>query len=286
MGRFRDKMDADLKLAGHSESTRRKYIDLASRFVKHFMVPPNQLGETEVRAFLLFLLEERKVAVGTYQTYLGALKFLYRVTLGQPEVVSRLRWPHRTRRHPEVLTRQEVQRVLDASPTPFWRMFFTTSYATGLRRFEVAALKASDIDANAGLVRVRCGKGGKSRVVMLDPTLLLGLREHWRSYGLPGPYLFPARRPPPEVGWSNHPVAISTATNRFQDAVAAARIGRKVTLHGLRHSFATHLLEDGVDLHTIQCLLGHATIETTTIYTQVRTDRIRATPSPLSKLTA
>lgn len=282
MGRFRDKMDADLKLAGRSVSTREKYIDCARRFVKHFRVPPDQLSEEHVRSFLLFLMEQRKVAVGTYLTYLGAIKFLYRITLGRPEVVAELPWPSRPRSRPEVLTRPEVARVLDGASSPFWRAFFTTAYATGLRRFEVAALRASDIDAGAGLVRVANGKGGKAREVMLDRELLLTLRRHWSQHHLRGPFLFPARTP--SGGWADHAVAPNVASAAFQEAVSAAQIGRRVTLHGLRHSFATHLLEDGVDLCTIQCLLGHANIDTTTIYTQVRTDRIRATPSPLATL--
>ena len=284
MGRFRDKMDADLKLAGRSESTRLAYIHCARLFVKHWMRAPETLGEEEVRTFLLFLTDERKVSVGRYIQYLAAVKFLFGVTLGRPEVVAGIPWPQVKRRRVEVLTHDEVRRVLDAAPNVFWRAFFTTAYATGLRRMEVAKLRAADIDATAGLVRVANGKGGKARVVMLDPELLLTLRAHWKHHHLPGPWLFPAQTPCPPRTWSDHPVDLKTASSTFQRALNTAKIPRRVTLHGLRHSFATHLLEDGVDLHTIQCLLGHADIKTTTIYTEVRTDRICATPSPLAKL--
>ncbi len=284
MGHFRDRMDADLKLAGRSESTRRKYIASAKLFVKHFMLPPDQLGEEHVRAFLLDLRENRKVAVGTYLIYLGALKFLYAQTLRRPDVVAGLPWPSRPRRSPEVLSRAEVCRVLEATTSPFWRVFFTIGYATGLRRFEVLALRAADIDTAAGLVRVVNGKGGKARVVMLDPGLLDTLRQHWARHHLPGPWLFPARLR--GGGWADRPAEPRAASEAFRTAAVAAKINRRVVLHGLRHSFATHLLEDGVDLLTIQCLLGHADIETTTVYTHVRTDRIRATPSPLAKLRA
>lgn len=151
----------------------------------------------------------------------------------------------------------------------------------GLRRMEVAALRAADIDSASGLIRVAHGKGDKARAVMLDPELLATLRQHWREHRLPGPWLFPARS---GRSWADHPVNLSQASRTFQDIVREVGIGRRVTLHSLRHAFATHLLEDGVGLYTLQQLLGHDSLETTRRYTQVRTDRIRATPSPLSKL--
>lgn len=283
MGRLRDKMNADLKLAGRSERTRTEYIGCAVLFVKFHRRPPEALGEREVRQFLLFLAEQRKLSVGRYLQYLGALKFLYGVTLGRPEVVAGIPWPKMKRRRPDVLTREEVACVLDAAPTLYWRAFLTTAYAAGLRRMEVAALRAPDIDSRSGLLRVACGKGGKAREVMLDPTLLTTLREHWRHHRLPGPWLFPARA---RKEWADHPVSLDQASAAFRDALATAGIERRITLHGLRHAFATHLLEDGVDLYTLQHLLGHDRIETTTRYTLVRTDRIRATPSPLAKLRA
>ena len=283
MGRLRDKMDADLRLAGRSESTRAHYVGCAFLFVKHYRRPPEEMGETEVKEFLLFLKEERKLSMGRYIQYVAALRFLYEVTLARPEVVATLPWPKLRPRLPEVLSRDEVVRVLNAARSPFWRAFFTTAYATGLRRCEVSALQARDIDSSAGLIRVRQGKGGKPRTVMLDPTLLGVLRKHWRHHRLPGPWLFPARA---GSGWADHPVDKHRASDAFRAARVSAGIDRPVTLHGLRHSFATHSLEDGVDLRTIQCLLGHGRIETTTLYTRVRTDLIRATPSPLAKLGA
>jgi site-specific recombinase XerD len=274
-------MNADLKLAGRSESTRVQYIGCVFRFVKYHMRTPEEMGEREVRQFLLFLAEDRKISGGYYLQQLGALKFFYGVTLGRPEVVAGIPWPKVKRRRPDVLTRDEVARVLDSAPTPYWRAFLTTAYAAGLRRMEVAALRVPDIDSHSGLLRVACGKGGKPREVMLDPALLATLREHWRQHHLPGPWLFPARA---RDGWADHPVDLGQASAAFRKALAAAHIERRITLHGLRHAFATHLLEDGVDLYTLQQLLGHDRLETTTRYTLVRTDRIRATPSPLAKL--
>jgi site-specific recombinase XerD len=282
MGHLRDRMAADLVLAGRAKSTRLKYIGYAAAFVKHFMRSPEQLGEADVRAWLLHLLEVRHLSIGAYLQYLGALKFLYRVTLQRPEVVDAIPWPKQPRSRPDVPTRPEVVRILDAAHSPFWRAFFTTAYAAGLRRMEVAALCASHVDSASGLLRVARGKNDKPREVMLDPELLVLLRQHWREHRLPGPFLFPARTR--FGGWADHPVALGQASDAFHRAVQAAQLGRRVTLHGLRHAFATHLLEDGVDLYTIQLLLGHERLETTTVYTRVRTDQIRATPSPLQKL--
>jgi integrase/recombinase XerD len=281
MGHIRDRMDADLRLAGRSESTRSHYIGCAKAFVKHFMRPPEQLGEKEVRQFLLHL-RARKLSVGRYLQYLGSLKFLFGITLGRPEVTDRIPWPRQHRRRPDIMTREEVARVLDAARTPYWRVFLTTAYAAGLRRMEVAALGAQDIDREARLIRVAHGKGDKKREVMLDPELYQQLREHWKSHVLPGPLLFPARQ---RGGWADHPVNLGQASAAFREAADAAKLTRcRMTLHSLRGAFATHLFEDGVDIFTIQQLLGHERLETTGRYAIVRTDRIRETPSPLSKL--
>lgn len=287
MGRLRNAMDADLKLAGLAVSSRKKYLNCAENFVKFYGRSPLRLGAPDVVQYLVHLREERRVAPGTYLVYLGAVSFLYRVTLRRPEVVDGLPWPKSRPRRPDVLTRPEVAQVLDAAPSLYWRAFLTTSYATGLRRMEVAALKAEDIDARSGLIRARCTKGGGAREVMLDRGLLVTLRQHWRHHRLPGPWLFPAREGKGEgKGWADRPVNLRQASAAFREAIEAAGITRPIRLHGLRHAFATHLLEDGVDLCTLQRLLGHSDIATTSLYTQVRTDRIRATPSPLVNLRA
>jgi integrase/recombinase XerD len=283
MGRIRDRMDADLRLAGRSESTRKKYIGCARLFVKHFMRSPDLLGEDEVRQFLL-LLRDRPISVGYYLQFLGALKFMFGVTLGRPEVTDRIPWPRMHRRRPNILTREEVSRVLGSARNGYWRVFLTTAYAAGLRRMEVAGLRAQDIDRKANLIRVTHGKGDKTREVMLDPALYHLLRGHWVFHALPGPWLFPARLPR-GGGWADHPVNLGQASAAFREAADAAKITRcKVTLHSLRSAFATHLFEDDVDIFTIQQLLGHERLETTGRYAVVRTDRIRSTPSPLSKL--
>lgn len=285
MGHLRDRMLDDLKLAGRAESTRACYIGCAKRFVKWVGRSPDQVGEDEVRRFLLHLVEERKLSTGAQLAYHGALRFLFTVTLRKPEVVEAIPWPRLRRRRVDVLTRDEVRRIIEAAPSPYWKTLFATAYAAGLRRMEVVALRAEHIDSKAGLIRVVDGKGGKNRDVMLDPLLLAALRRHWKAEAVPGPWLFPARASR-AGGWLDRPVSRGQASRVFRRAQQAAKIVRSkhITLHGLRHAFATHLLEDGVDPITLQVLLGHERIETTTRYAHVRTDRIRATPSPLQKL--
>jgi site-specific recombinase XerD len=280
MGHIRDRMDADLRLAGRSESTRRKYIGYARLFVKYFHRSPELLGEDEVRQFLLHL-RERNLSDGAFLQYLGALKFLFGVTLRRPEVTDGIPWPKVPRRKPAVLTHDEVVRVFAHAKTPFWRMFLVTAYAAGLRRREAAHLRSDNIDATAGLIHILHGKGDKPRDVMLDPELLVQLRAHWRAHHLRGPWLFPARS---RTGWADHPVHLEQASAAFRAAADRAGLTRRMTLRSLRTAFATHLLEDGTDVFTLQQLLGHERLETTSQYAQVRTDRIRATPSPLSKL--
>jgi integrase len=273
-------MNADLILAGLAESTRAVYMDCAVAFAKYFHRSPLELGSEEVRSYLLFLREGRGLSTGRYRQYLAALRFLYRVTLRRPDVTDGIPWPLARHTKLTVLTRVEVARVIDLAPSPFWRVFFTVAYATGLRRSEVAALTVRDIDADSGLVHVRHGKGGIPRVVMLDPGLLALLRGHWRRHRCPD-WLFPA---PDHARWSTRQVRGKAASDAFRKAARAAKLPPRTTLHDLRHAFATHLLEDGVDLATIQQLLGHGSIETTSAYLHVRTDRIRATQSPLAKL--
>jgi integrase len=281
MGHLRDRMDADLRLAGRSESTRKHYMGCATLFVKHIRRSPEEVGAAEVRTFLLSLVEERKLSRGRYLQYLAALKFLYGVTLGRPEVVAGIPYPKHRPARPTVMTREEIARVFAAAQTPFWRTYFMTAYAAGLRRMEVAGLRAVDIDSRSQLIRIVNGKGGKAREVMLDPELLQILRTHWRFYALPGPWLFPARA---MFGWADHPINLQQASNEFRTTRIRAKISRPVTLHSLRHSFATHLLEDGGNVFVLQQVLGHAQLETTRGYVRVGTEHIRITPSPFVKL--
>jgi integrase len=248
------------------------------------------MGEAEVRAWLTYLLEERRVSRSTYRVHYAALFFLYAFTLARPEVMAKIPRLGRDWRKPaRVLTLTEVRRLLDAAPTPMARTAFVTAYGAGLRISEVANLQVGDVRSRDGLLVVREGKGGKSRVTMLGPALLHELREHWSRSRPPGPWLFPGRITPPGARcsvWADRPVTRHTISNWFRKAVRAAGLHGHVTFHALRHSFATHLLERNVDVRTIQVLLGHADLATTTRYTHVRPDLIRATTSPLDALLA
>jgi site-specific recombinase XerD len=235
------------------------------------------MGEPEVRAFLLYLCEELKLHPSTLRTYLAGISFLYAVTLGRPEVVSRIPWPRNTRhRLPDVLSLAEVERLLGAVDTLKHRAVITTAYGAGLRITEACSLKVGDIDSARGLIHVRDGKCGRDRFVMLAEQLLIGLREYWRLARPGGPYLFPGRHRD-----FISPRAVSKALAK---AVAVVHIRKRVTTHTLRHSFATHLLEAGESIRVIQALLGHSSIRTTARYTHVSADQISRTKSPLDRI--
>jgi integrase len=246
------------------------------------------VGQTEARAFLLYLRQETKLSARTYSNYLAALCFLYRQTLARPEVVEGIPFPRVPRAQVAVPTVDEVRAILNCAPTPFVRTMFETTYGCGLRASEVCALQAGDIDSAHGLIHVRHGKGDKPRSVMLGDRLLTALRRHWRIYNLRGPWLFPRRAPRDQRTsgsiWADAPVYRTWLSGHFLWARRAAGLKRRITLHGLRHAFATHLLEHGVDIAVLRVLMGHTDIATTAHYASVRTDLLRTTPSPLDLL--
>lgn len=270
----RDRMMNDLALAGYAESTQSKYLDAADSLVKYHWRCPSELGQDEVRAWV-----DDRMARGKSPQWLrgqfAGVKFLYTKTLGRPEVVAFLSWPKDPQRLPTVLSADEVRRVLRALELPKYRVFFTTVYATGLRISEACRLETSDIDAERGVIRVR-GKGDKERLVTLKPRLLLILRAYWAFERPPAPWLFAART-------GNH-LCAPTARTALLRATAKAGLGKHVTPHVLRHSFATHLLESGTDLRVIQVLLGHESIASTTRYLKVSTKLLSQANSPLDGL--
>ena len=282
-----ERLAADLQLAGKSASTVVTYCDNVRRFEGWVGRPASEVGEAEVRAFLLHL-RDRHVAVRTYKVYLAALCFMFRKTLRRPEVVDGLPSPKTPRTQVMVPTVAEVRSILRCASSPFVRSMFEAAYACGLRASEVCALQSGDIDSQHGLVHVRHGKGDKARVVMLGDRLLTGLRQHWRLHHLPGPWLFPQRLPllAQERGtiWDDQAVGRQWLGRRFLAARRAADIRRPITLHGLRHAFATHLLEHGVDTAILRVLMGHVDIATTAHYATVRTNVLASTPSPLDLL--
>lgn len=279
MGTLRNRMQADLRLRRYSPCTEKGYLRCCFHFAKHFMRPPAELGEEEIRSFLVHLVAVQKVSPSVQKMYVAGLKFLYGVTLNRPEVVARIPWPKLPKTLPDVLSPAEVAQVLGAVASPKYRLIITTAYAAGLRISEACGLASADLDPGRQVLHVRSGKGNQDRYVMLSPVLLAGLRDYWQAELPPGPLLFPGPDPDRPVG----PEAVRKALRR---AVSSLALAKRVSPHTLRHSFATHLLEAGIALPVIQALLGHRSIRTTARYTQISTHLIAATPSPLDHLPA
>lgn len=277
MGQLRDRMEQDLILRKLSPATRRNYLLYCRKFAGHYGRSPEELGEAEIRAFLLYLIQVEQVSYPTYRQILASLKFLYCVTLGRAWEVERIPFPRRPRHaFPEVVERDQLTRLFGALKSPKYRALFLTCYAAGLRISEACALRVEDIDSRRMVIRVRYAKGSKQRYTMLSPQLLIALREYWKK-ARPPEWLFPGQGKSPFI-------SSETARQVFRAARDQVGLGRWCTPHTLRHSFATHLLENGTELVVIQALLGHDSIRTTTTYAHVRTDHIAAVVSPLDSL--
>lgn len=277
MVRLRDKMREDLELRGFSVATSEAYVRCARSFVEHFHRPPAKLGAGEVRSYLLHLLQERRAAPGTVNVYAAAIGFLYRVTLKRPEVVAevvRMKTPMRLPRFP---SGPEVARLLVALPTARLQAMAMLAYGAGLRVSEIVRLETTDIDAKRMVIHVREAKRGRARYVMLSPRLLSTLRAYWKAAKLSGPRLFAGRHP-------GTPLDRTAIHKAFSKAARKAGLGKSLGPHALRHGFATHMLERGTDLRTLQVLLGHASMKSTAIYLHITTARVQALCSPLDNL--
>jgi site-specific recombinase XerD len=269
-------MIQDMQLRNFAPRTITVYVNCVARFARHFGKPPEVLGPDDVRAYLLHLIEHRHVSWGYYNLHLQALRFLYNVTLGRPAVLAHVACPRRPKRLPVVLSPDELARFFAAVRSLKHRATLMTAYAAGLRVAEVAALRVSDIDSQRMVLRVQQGKGRKDRYVMLSPKLLDLLRAYWKA-ARPRTWLFPNRG-------GDGPITTGAVMKACRQARRASGLEKHVTVHTLRHSFATHLLEAGTDLRTIQVLLGHDSPRTTAVYTHVSPAAVRATVSPLDRL--
>jgi site-specific recombinase XerD len=267
MGKLCDKMTQDLQLRGYATSTIERYIDCSRAFAKYHMRSPEEMGEPEVRQFLLHLLLERKTGPATRKMHVAAIKFLYQQTLGRPEVATAIPWPKTDQKLPDILSGSEVDAVLAAIKDVKHRAVVLTTYGAGLRVSEVCALKASDIDSKRMLIHVRHGKGARDRYAPLAKQVLGTLRLYFKQQRPVGPDLFPGVTP-------------KAVRKSLHDAARAAGLHKRVTPHVLRHTFATHLLELGTDIRVIQMLLGHRSIRTTTRYARVTDRHLQATTSP------
>jgi integrase/recombinase XerD len=280
MVRLRDRMREDLELRGFRPNTVEKYICCARRFVEHFGRPPGKLGAAEVRLYLLHLIHEVKAAPGTVNVYSGAIRFLYAVTLRRPEVVADVVYMKKPMlRLPRVLSGPEVTRLLAVISTPWVRVAVMLAYGAGLRVSEILGLEIQDIDAKRMVIHIRGAKRGRERHVMLSPRLLVALRAHWKHAKPSGPRLFAGRDP-------SEAIHRGTVYKVIRKAARAAGIAARLGPHALRHSFATHMLEAGTDLRTLQVLLGHASMRSTAVYLHITTARLQSLRSPLDDLGA
>ncbi len=273
---LRQRMLEDLQLRNYSPTTIRIYLHEITEFARHFRTPPDQLDAEHIRRYQIFLIKEKKVSQSTFVQVVCALRFFYTHTLHRKITIDRIPFPRRERKLPLILSRDEVQALLEAPRNLRHRTMLAIMYASGLRVSEVARLKVADIDRTRNVIWVRSGKGRKDRQALLAPKLRDLLRCYWRSER-PTDWLFPSSDPSQPIS----PKAIFLACRK---AAQLAGIAKSVHPHSLRHAFATHLLEAGVDLRTIQTLLGHADLTTTARYLQVSDVSVRATTSPLESL--
>jgi integrase/recombinase XerD len=273
---LRQRMIQDMQLRTFAPGTVSVYVNCIARFARHFGKSPELLGPEDVRAYLLHLIEQRRPSWSYYNQNLHALRFLFNVTLGRDWVLEHIACPKQPKRLPVVLSPNELTRFFAAIAGLKYRAVLMTAYAAGLRVSEVAAFRVEDIDSHRMVIRVQQGKGRKDRYVMLSPKLLELLRTYWKA-ARPRTWLFPGRDP-------NRPITASAVIKACRRARRAAGLEKRVTVHTLRHSFATHLLEAGTDLRTIQVLLGHHSPRTTAVYTHVSPAAVRSTTSPLDRL--
>jgi site-specific recombinase XerD len=275
---LRQRMTDDLRLRNRSPRTIKSYLAQVASFAKYFKRSPELLGPEEIRQYQVHLVNVRQVSWSTFNQAVCALRFFYRITLSRDWVVEHLPFPRRAKQLPVVLSPEEVKRFLDSIRSLKYRAILMTAYAGGLRLSEVANLRVRDIDSSRMMIRIEQGKGRKDRYVMLAPKLLEVLRQYWRAER-PGEWLFPGRSP-------DQSLCVTGIQKACRQAGIDAGLSKRVTVHTLRHSFATHLLEAGTNIRVIQTLLGHSSVSTTQRYTYVSEKTVRATESPLELLAA
>jgi site-specific recombinase XerD len=272
---LRQRMLEDMRMRNLAANTQEAYVRVVAQFALHHNKSPDLLGSEEVRAFLLHLVRDRRVAPSTFNQARCALRFFYQVTLGRDCVPGRIVCQKERKSLPVVLSHDEVRQLFAAAGRLKTRAMLMTLYAAGLRVSELVHLKVADIDSARMAIRVCQGKGGKDRYVMLAQALLPVLREYWRAHR-PRDLLFP--------GEDEQPLRCGSVYGTCRSVARRAGLTKNVSPHTLRHTFATHLLEAGTDIRTIQALLGHRSLRTTALYTYVALDKVAATRSPLDLL--
>jgi integrase/recombinase XerD len=279
---LRQRMIEDMNLRNLAPRTVQVYVERVAKFAQHYGKSPEKLGAADVRAYLVHLVHNRHVSWSYYNQALCALRFVYNITLGKDWILKSIVCPKQEKKLPVVLSPAEVSQFFQAITNLKHRAILMTAYAAGLRVSEVVALRVEDIDSRRMVIRVRQAKGRKDRYVMLSSRLLDLLREYWKARRRrpelrSSPWLFPGQNP-------DRPMTSKPVHNACKAVREASGLSKRVTVHTLRHSFATHLLEAGTDIRTIQVLLGHRSIKTTALYTHVSTATLEATHSPLDRL--
>lgn len=276
MDTLREKMLAELQLRGITPRTQTAYLREIGKLENYFNRSPEELGEEEVKEYLVHMLEDRGLSSGTYKYYAAGIKFLYRTTLNRGEVVEKIKYPKAKIKLPVVLDLSEVRTILSVMENLKHRAVLTVTYSAGLRVSETAHLKVTDIDSKRMMVRVRQGKGGKDRYSILSKTALECLRQYWRAYR-PKDWLFEGQKE------GSH-ICYTSIRQIFVEAKERAGITKPVGPHSLRHAFATHLIEAGTSLHHVQLLLGHKSPKTTTVYLHVSKMNLAQVTSPLDSI--
>ncbi len=277
MSKLRKQMEADMALRGLAYRTRQAYIESVVKLAKFYRRSPVRITEPECQSYLLHLLQERKLAHSSCNVVASALQFLYRVTLKHPEAEFNLPRPKVPQRLPQILSREEVAALFEHTSNLKHRAFLMTTYGGGLRLLEACRLKVADIDSDRMTLRIEQGKGAKDRYTLLSPRLLKELRRYWIAHR-PALWLFPS----PRV--REQPLSTHTAHRIYHAAKDRAGITKAGGIHALRHAFATHMLEAGTDVHTIQRLLGHGSLSTTARYFHLAQKHLSGTTSPLDLL--
>src|SRR5216683_1581099 len=265
MTHLRKMMLEELERRNYAQTTISSYIRTIEDFARYFRRPPDQLTPEHIREYQAYLFREKKLAASTVTQRLAALRFFYTRTIKKAWSVADTPYPKKRRPLPSILSPEEVAHLIDSSQTRFHRMVLMTLYGTGVRRAELARLQISDIDSRRMVIHIRSGKGRQDRDVMLSPRLLEALRDYWRSL-------------------KRKPITPRAVWYACQRAAQRAGLQNRVHPHTLRHCFATHLLENGADLRTIQLLLGHHDLKETTIYLHLSQRHLNATASPLDSL--
>jgi len=276
MGKLREQMKMDLKLKGYSPKTQAAYLGYMKKFVRYFGRSPAKMGEEEIREYLYHLVTERDLGDSSINSAYSALKFFYKTTLCRDWNVAKIPRRKPEKRLPVVLDGSEIKQLFAVTTNLKHRALLMTTYSAGLRVSETAHLKVCDVDSKRMQLRIAQGKGKKDRYALLSPVTLNLLRDYWRQYR-PFSWLFPGRLP-------ESPISTRSIQKVFKDAKRKAGIKKPATVHTLRHSFATHLLEAGTDIYRVQKLMGHTSPKTTTIYIHLRRQDLLKVISPLDSL--